>query len=136
MYQSELDSIIIKIGPQVVAELANKIDQLATAEFPIYGNPGLGLCFHIGPLSKKTPGIVYFPSYRLVEHYAEDWPWFSGDVDFPVPHEGMSVRDAYGLDNLWDDTTQYGHLRREFARYVGARLLTDCKRLHTYVNAT
>lgn len=124
----ELDNIITTAGPQKIAKLANEIDCLAGAPLD---KLGFGLCFHIKDLTHDLELVRVIPSYELVKLYAKDWPWFSGDEDFPVPHETSSAVDSfYSEADLWDDQTQYGHLRRQLARYVSARLLKDCERLH------
>jgi len=56
----------------------------------------------------------------LVPEAAQSWPEFSGNVDYPVPHEHVSPESAYTAKfdvPKWGDDA-YGQARRRLCQHV------------------
>ena len=59
-------------------------------------------------------------SAELVTEAAQSWPEFSGDVNYPVPHEHISPESAYTAKYdvpKWGDDA-YGQARRRLCQHI------------------
>lgn len=48
----------------------------------------------------------------------KDYPKFSGDRNYPVPHPTVSPSKAFRIYNHWDKTTEYGRNRYDFLDWL------------------
>lgn len=64
-------------------------------------------------------------AYRIVSHYAKQWPYFSGEVEYPVPDPNglKSPIDIYNneVDPMWKYGA-YAELRRNLAGFIADKL--------------
>ena len=77
--------------------------------------PDRGIC---GNLTLQTR--YRSKSAELVSEAAQSWPEFSGDVNYPVPHEHISPESAYTAKDAapkWGDDA-YGQARRRLCQHV------------------
>ena len=58
----------------------------------------------------------------VVAEAAASWEEFSGDFEFPVPHDELEAELAYDTENLWEGA--YGDSRRRLCLHV-AQWLED-----------
>jgi len=68
---------------------------------------------------------VYIPREIIEQEIwdmAPDWPYYSGDTKYPVPHPSYSPRRAYNVahlhDNMWDKDTEYGKMRYNLLNFL------------------
>jgi hypothetical protein len=73
-----------------------------------------GICGNLQALINSYDRIE-----ELMHEYQVDWPLYSGDKDFPVPHEssGMAPDEAYYTSvRMWDG--EYGRNRKNLLDYL------------------
>lgn len=62
-------------------------------------------------------------SDRMLTHkLMREWPKFSGNPTFPVPHPTKDPEIAYIEDYLWDLDTEYGRNRMELVNWLISQL--------------
>jgi len=74
--------------------------------------PCCGLCTNLSTITEMDCD-------NLVHTISQDWPEFSGDAEFPVPHPELPPYDGYrhGLyDGHWSG--KYGATRRRLAKFI------------------
>lgn len=100
--------------------IADTLDKWAKGETPTH--QGLGICGSITNLKINVSGDV------LVYSYSQEWPHFSGDVSYPIPHPTSKYyqTEAYHELDKWSDTV-YGNMRRELCGYIATRIREDYK---------
>ena len=77
---------------------------------------GFGICGNL----MRIPGHPLTDGEKLVTSAAQSWPEFSGDVNYPVPHEHVSPESAYSARHdvpKWGDDA-YGQARRRLCQHV------------------
>ena len=77
---------------------------------------GFGICGNL----MWIPGRPSEGEEELVARAAQSWPEFSGNVDYPVPHEHVSPETAYTATfdvPKWGDDA-YGQARRRLCQHV------------------
>jgi hypothetical protein len=79
------------------------------------------------PVSKHC-GICYdvktnfgYGVRDMTNDLMHQWPKYSGDDTYPVPHDKLNPHSAYDLDDLWADD-QYGDDRRELCLFLANAL--------------
>lgn len=77
--------------------------------------PYSGICGNLKLQFRYHSKIV-----ELVSKAAQSWPEFSGNVNYPVPHEHVSPESAFTAEYdvpKWGDDS-YGQARRRLCRHV------------------
>ena len=77
--------------------------------------PYSGICDNL-----RLQGRYRSKGVELVSKAAQSWPEFSGDVNYPVPHEHVSPESAY---TAWCDVPKwgddaYGQARRRLCQHI------------------
>lgn len=70
----------------------------------------------------RAPFGVRNKVYTLLVNIAAEWPSFSGNSQYPVPHPSMNPEDAYNDLDLWEDD-EYGDSRRRLLEFIHARAI-------------
>lgn len=82
-------------------------------------NKSNGICLNVQVLSCDLDIFSirrdYF--YYCVSAY-RDWPKYTGDGDYPVPHHEEDPDVAFDFKPLWDRRTQYGRDRWELLDHL------------------
>lgn len=56
---------------------------------------------------------------RVLRPLFREWPEYSGNPVFPVPHPSLTAREAYSrLDDQWDAFTPYGQARLRLLNWL------------------
>lgn len=79
-----------------------------------------GICHNLVGVSHEHSTLPVRATFfsMCVDAY-KDWPKYSGNEDFPVPHNTHDCADAYyECINLWDRRTQYGKDRYELLNHL------------------
>ena len=76
-----------------------------------------GICSNL-----KLRALDRTPWRAVVAEAAASWEEFSGDFEFPVPHDELEAELAYDIENLWKGA--YGDSRRRLCLHV-AQWLED-----------
>ena len=76
-----------------------------------------GICSNL-----KLHALDRTPWSAVVAEAAASWEEFSGDFDFPVPHDELEADVAYDTESLWEGA--YGDSRRRLCLHV-AQWLED-----------
>lgn len=74
--------------------------------------PSCGLCTNLST-------ITGMDCNNLVHTISQDWPEFSGDAEYPVPHPKLSPCDGYRRGRhtgQWSG--KYGATRRRLAKFI------------------
>ena len=70
----------------------------------------------------RAPFGVRNKVYTLLVNIAVEWPSFSGNSQYPVPHPSMNPEDAYNELDLWEGD-EYGASRRRLLEFVHSQAL-------------
>lgn len=113
-------------GLQLLKQLAEQY--LATGEDEQNVLEGVGICGALYSLgdTDEMEGINV-DAYDLVECLAQNWPEYSGNPSYPVPHRMLPAEEAFdldkeegGLDPRW--VGEYGAARLRLLDY----LIAEC----------
>ena len=77
----------------------------------------VGICGNL-----RLHALDITPWDAVVAEAAAYWEEFSGDFDFPVPHDELEAELAYDIESLWEGA--YGDSRRRLCLHV-AQWLED-----------
>ncbi len=87
---------------------------------------GSGICWNLA--EELTPedeweasGSMCWSISEMVGTLSQDWPMFSGDPEYPVPHPDMDPEPAYLEPDLWDAETEYGRNRLSLLEFLITR---------------
>lgn len=85
-----------------------------------------GICWNVTRVIRcdgMTP-TMYETSDRILSYFWEDWEYFSGNNDYPVPMnrehrlEYQAELTYDFTENMWDAETEYGKLRLELLDHL------------------
>lgn len=82
-----------------------------------------GICWNLAELiendlSKELKAFSQRAIVDMVGELALDWPHYSGNQEYPVPHPLLGAQEAYLLDDMWDEETAYGASRRDLLEHL------------------
>jgi hypothetical protein len=87
-------------------------------------SPFYGLCWEMVQLDFS----VEIREFILIQ-LAPEWPKFSGDILFPIPHYKLPPIDAYVMTrNLWNPRTEYGRDRLELCGWLAKQLRKELRK--------
>ena len=70
-----------------------------------------GICFNLSNLTQDSD------LYKKIETITKEWPEYSGNAEYPVPHDTLTPKGAYlWPGNLW--TGNYGAARRRLCAWL------------------
>lgn len=115
-------------GLQQLKQLAEQY--LATGEDEQNVLEGVGICGALFALTDVDELVgISIDAYDLVECLAQNWPEYSGNSGYPVPHQTLSAEEAFdldkeegGLDPRW--AGKYGAARLRLLDY----LIAECSK--------
>lgn len=73
-----------------------------------------------GPVHPDT-GICDNVDVRGLRKFMAEWPEYSGNSSYPVPHPD-GADNAYGRPGMWNRRTKYGRARWRLVDYLIDRL--------------
>ena len=90
-----------------------------------YFLPDLGICNNLTRYLSLVDGYVCEDLLTLFMDLMEEWPEFSGDRSYPVPHPSESPDRAFVLaptGDMWSPESAYGAARLRLLDWLIARL--------------
>lgn len=85
-----------------------------------------GICWNLA--KRLTPedeweasGSMRTDISKMVGTLSQDWPRFSEDPGYPVPHPDMGPQAAYLEPDHWDAETEYGRNRLSLLEFLITR---------------
>lgn len=106
------------------------LDALRLLELEGPTHRALGICDHLWKNLRRHYGqeLTEIESQKIREIYRElfrSWDEFSGNIVYPVPHPLKDPSEAFGDDNLWDESV-YGRYRWALLRHMIEELEAAC----------
>ena len=104
-------------------------EHLSTGEETERFDPELGICNAVvrGMSSPESrTGCL-----MLLMDLAEEWPEFSGNARYPVPHPTMRPNEAFDLvpvEDMWSPESAYGAARLDLLDWLIARLEAETRK--------
>lgn len=85
-----------------------------------------GICWNVTQIIRRSgmPATIYKASDEILSYFWQDWEYFSGNNDYPVPMDRehrleYQAESAYDFtENMWDADTEYGTLRFELLDHL------------------
>lgn len=88
-------------------------------------DPRFGICTNMEWHTMNVQGVNDYGLLWIMREYYKEWPEYTGDELFPVPHPELECFDAYvhAEEGKWNG--QYGDSRRRLLDFLIAELQKD-----------
>ena len=119
----ELNKALLNILKDVRARVHEYLYTRKTWRFA-----GLGICSEV-TLGASSPEIRY-GCLRLLKDLMEQWPEFSGDRAYPVPHPDKDPKMAFDLASpkeMWSPESAYGAARLRLLDWLISQLEAEAE---------